>query len=370
MGMEQSMIDSLIKTQTGHFQIHEKGYYEKSRLLPLDIAMKNPERLIDELRPVQGISGITPRLRFGALANSGTNSYGIMGMGIDPRNEDKVNTIMDKIYQGTRLDDKTGYAIIGKKLADDLNLQIGSMLVIVSNTLYGAMNAAELEIKGIIKSGYPQYDGSIVFMNLLDAQKLLDMENMATDIVINIDETRNTDAILPILSSKLVNYNIEIQTWKDMGESLWRTRRMWNIFAYIINVVVILVAVMGIVNTMLMSVTERTREIGTIMAIGTTQSEILSLFLMEGLVLGIIGGLVGTLLGGVIIQYFSVYGISLEGTSASGIQAMVGDAIHARLSWPDLFISFLMAQIVAVFSAAYPAYIASRHEPAEALRHL
>jgi len=375
-GMDKQTIDGFIKFQSSHFQIHAKGYSEKARLLPLDISIENPQKIMDELVDIPEIDGIAPRIRFGGLVSSGINSFGILGIGIQPSAEEKVSVLLQKISEGSKLNDKDGYALIGKELAEDLNLKVGSMLIVVANTIYGAMNAIELEVKGIIDSGFPQYDASAVLMTIKDAQRLLDMENRITDLVISIKETRMTDTVLSSIQEKLANYaarlraEVEIQSWKEMGERAWGTARLRRNFFIIINMVVILVAVMGVINTMLMSVTERTREIGTMMAVGTTQREVLALFLLEGLVLGIMGGLLGSLLGGLLVQYFATFGISLKGTSATGLQSTVGEAIYAQFSWIEIVISFIVAQIIAVLSASYPAYIASKQEPVEALRHI
>jgi putative ABC transport system permease protein len=377
-GLDKQIIDGFIKLQSGHFQIHAKGYSDKARLLPLDISIEEPKKIIDEIIDIPEIDGIASRIRFGGLVSSGINSFGVLGIGIQPSAEEKVSILLQKVSEGNKLGDKDGYALIGKKLAEDLNLKVGSMLIIVANTIYGAMNAIELEVKGIIDSGSPQYDASVVFMTIKDAQRLLDMENRITDLVISIKETKKTDTVLASIArklgiasiaGKLSNYEVEIQSWKEMGESLWRTGRLRDRFFTIVYLVVILVAVMGVINTMLMSVTERTREIGTIMAIGTTQKEVLTLFLLEGLVLGIMGGLLGSFSGGLLVQYFATFGISLKGTTALS-QTAVGEAIYAQFSWSQIVISFIVAQIIAVLSASYPAYIASKQEPVEALRHI
>jgi putative ABC transport system permease protein len=377
-GLDKQIIDGFIKLQSGHFQIHAKGYSDKARLLPLDISIEEPKKIIDEIIDIPEIDGIASRIRFGGLVSSGINSFGVLGIGIQPSAEEKVSILLQKVSEGNKLGDKDEYALIGKKLAEDLNLKVGSMLIIVANTIYGAMNAIELEVKGIIDSGSPQYDASVVFMTIKDAQRLLDMENRITDLVISIKETKKTDTVLASIArklgiasiaGKLSNYEVEIQSWKEMGESLWRTGRLRDRFFTIVYLVVILVAVMGVINTMLMSVTERTREIGTIMAIGTTQKEVLTLFLLEGLVLGIMGGLLGSFSGGLLVQYFATFGISLKGTTALS-QTAVGEAIYAQFSWSQIVISFIVAQIIAVLSASYPAYIASKQEPVEALRHI
>lgn len=369
-GMNKQMIDGFIKMQSGHLQIHAKGYNKKARFLPLNISIENPDKIINEIKDVPEINGIASRIRFGGLVSSGTDSFGVLGIGIDPKAEEKVSIIMQKISQGNKLDNKDGYTLIGKKLAEDLNLKVGSMLIIVSNTIYGAMNAVDLEVKGIIDSGSSQYDASVVIMNIKDAQRLLDMENKVTDLVISIKETNKTDTVLRSIQRKLANYNVETQSWKEMGEGILRTQKLTRNFFTIIYLVVILVAAMGVINTMLMSIMERTREIGTLMAMGTTQKEVLILFLFEGLLLGMIGSFIGSLLGGGLIRYYAVFGISLKGTSATGLQSTAGDTIYAQFSWLGIIISFFVAQIITVFSAFYPAYLASKQEPVEALRHI
>lgn len=109
-GMGERMVEGLIK-QSGHFQIHAKGYNEKARLLPLDISIENPEKIINEIRNIHEIEGIAPRIRFGGLISSGLNSFGILGMGIEPDGEEKGSVFLQKISEGSKLDNKEGYAM-------------------------------------------------------------------------------------------------------------------------------------------------------------------------------------------------------------------------------------------------------------------
>lgn len=369
-GMDEQITDNFIRAQAGHLQIYAEGYQKKARLLSLDKRLREPEPLAQRVLEIPGVQAVAGRIRFGALIGTRRESLRVMGLAIQPAQEERVGTLAESMVRGAYLDNDPGYALLGKQLAEDLSLDVGDALIVVANTASGAMNAIDIEIKGLFYTGYAQFDRSTVVVNLSDAQKLLDMPGEVTELAVMLRSIDQTDAIAQRLSLALEGESIEIQTWKEAGAAMWQVLQLRRWILGVISIVVIVIAALGIVNTMLMSVFERVREIGTLMALGTTPREILGLFLAESALIGAAGGLFGAALGGSVVKVFSVVGIRPPGSVGNVLDLPLGTTIYANFSWGTLLMFFGLALLVAMLSALYPAFLASRQEPVEALRHV
>jgi putative ABC transport system permease protein len=367
-GVDKQFTDNFIKAQTGHIQVHARGYQEKARLMPLDIAIKDYQSVVRKLAELPGVKGIYPRLRFPVIISTGSESLGVLGLGFDPQAE-RDGVIATKIVQGEYLSEKPGYALIGAQLAKDLKVGVGDLLTLVATTPKGALNSIDVEIKGIFATGYSQIDNSVLALALPDAQKLLRMAGQVTEITLMLNDADQADTVAQMIRERFSDDGLEVQTWKELGAAIFELLAARRQLMAVISFVVILIATLGIVNTMLMSVFERVREIGTLMALGMTPGEIRLLFLLESAILGAAGGLMGVGIGGALLKYFSVVGITITQASQF-VNIPIGTTFYAEFSWKTLGMFFVLAQAVAVLAALYPAYIASKQEPVQALRHV
>lgn len=162
-GMDKQITDNFIKAQAGHIQLYAQGYTEKSRLLPLDVTLAESETLLQTVKNTPGVAGVSPRVRFRAILGLGSENTGVMALAIRPEAEQSTGVIAHSIMEGgSYLNDQPGYLLVGKQLAEDLKLHVGSVPLLVGTTASGALNAGRFEVKGIFYTGYPQYDGSVV----------------------------------------------------------------------------------------------------------------------------------------------------------------------------------------------------------------
>lgn len=367
-GVDKQFTDDFIKAQTGHIQIHAQGYQEKARLLPLDIAIQNSEGVTQQLKSLPAVRSAAPRIRFPVIVSTGTESIGVLGLGIDAQAE-RDGVVATKIVQGEYLSEKRGYALLGTALADDLGIKLGDLLTLMATTARGALNSIDVEIGGLFTTGYSQYDDSVLVLSLTDAQRLLRMAGQVTEIMLMLESAEQTEEVAKRIRESFPNDGVEVKTWQELGAAIFSLLEARRQFMAVISLVVILIAALGIANTMLMSVFERTREIGTLMALGMTPGEIRLLFLFESAILGAAGGLMGTAIGGALLKYFATVGVTF--TQASQFWNLpVGTTFYADFSWGMLGMFFLFAQTVAILAALYPAYLASQQEPVRALRHV
>ncbi|OGF54584.1 MAG: hypothetical protein A2Z21_06840 [Candidatus Fraserbacteria bacterium RBG_16_55_9] len=370
-GMDKQITDNFIKAQAGHIQLYAQGYTEKSRLLPLDIALAESEDLLEAVKDTPGVEGVSPRIRFRAILSLGSENTGVMALAIRPEAERSTGVIANSIMEGgSYLDDQLGYVLVGKQLAEDLKLRVGSVPLLVGTTASGGLNAGRFEVKGIFYTGYPQYDGSMIVIHLAGAQRLLGLAGKITEIAVSLRDVDWTDQTAALLTERLADDGVELQTWKETGAAIWQTLTFRRWLLSVISFIVIAIAMLGMANTMLMAVFERTREIGTMMALGATRPQLLTLFVLEGQLIGAAGGLLGGFLGGSLIKYLSVVGISPPSSISSVLSAPIGNVIYAEFSWGWILIFFVFAQLVSMLAAIYPAYLASKQEPVTALRHI
>lgn len=364
-GSSEQILTNTIRTQTGHVKVTAPGYTEAARTLPVDLALPDPSALTNRIEQLPEVDFVTPHIQFGGTLSNGVRSLSMMVQAVDPQREARTNHLNKKMLEGSYLT-SGNQLLIGKKLANDLNLKVGDPISLVATTAQGAMNAADLEIAGIFQSGLGLFDETTVVMPLDSARTLLNMQNQATDLTVYLKNRTDSDAI----KGKIESFgNCEVRTWQVMNQDLTDMMKMKSKTSGIALGVLMLIAIFSIVNTMLMSVTERIREIGTLLAMGTYQREIVGLFLCEGGMLGVLGGALGALVGGLLSWHLATVGMNV-GSMSGSVDIAMGDVLYGSFNWGSIGSAFLFGVLIAVVAAIYPAWMASRLEPIEALRHV
>jgi len=359
--------ESLIHSQFGHIQIYKKGYFEKGSARPFDYLIENYEDLEKQIRTIPHVKSIANRLQFSGLLSNGENTISFLGQGVDPEGEKELSSWI-KIEHGEMISSNDPYgAILGKGLAASLDAKAGDFLTILTNTRDGAINAVDIQVKGLFYSFAKEYDDRALKMPLDTAQKLLYL-NAVQAMVVLLDKTESTDEVKTALSSLIArkDFAIEVKTWSDLADyynKLVRLyKRQFGVLKFIISIVVIL----SIINTMTMSIFERTREIGTIRAMGRKRNEVLSMFMLEGLVLGLLGGGIGVILGTGFAKIISFIGIPMPPAPGSTVGYVAAIGIFPEV----LITAFLFSVATALAASFYPSFKASRLNISEALRYI
>lgn len=367
-GQDEQMIDNLVRAQTGHIQIHAKGYSDEARSLPLDVAISDPDRIKNIILGVRDVKSVTKRTRFGGLVSSGEKSVTAMGLAVELDGEAKVSSLSSSIVEGGYFTSASGQMLLGSGLAKAVHGGVGTILTFLTNTAYGAMNAMDFEVSGIFQTGVPQFDDLAAIVTLNDAGRLLDMDERATEIVVLLDDSEKTEMVEAELYGKLKGEEVEINDWKFFNRNLIQFLRLRKFLMNIIFAIVLVVALAGIVNTMIMAIAERTREIGTMEALGLKGSQITAIFLCEAAVIGLLGSTYGCIIGGGLSFYWSVKGISI-GNLASGIGLPI-ESFYADFSPSRIIFAFVFGVCVSALAGLYPAYLAAKLKPVEALRYV
>ena len=362
-GMQENIRQSVVFGQTGALQVHRKGFLKSVNTSSLDLSLPTDE-VIGKVLAVPGVKAATARITFGGMANANDTSAVALFWAIDPQREIVVcPRRLEMISEGRPLT-ATGPAsgVFTPELSASLGIKMGEKATLLTNDRDGVMNALEVDFVGLYgQPGLPLPEKKIGYVTLAFAQELLRMEGRATEIAVAIHRFDDADKLKPQLQTAL-GPEYEVSTWHDVAPYIDDAIASQNFVLNLIAAIFLFVALLGIANTMLMSVLERTREIGTMMSVGVRRRQILSLFLLEAALLGLAGGILGSAAGSTFVLYYGAKGIVLR---FPGLLAPLH--IYPVISFGYIVFVLVLAAGGAALAALWPSVRASRMRPVEAL---
>jgi putative ABC transport system permease protein len=336
------------------------------RLIP------RPQEVIDAvLREEPRLSAGIARLMVGALLSSGDVSTEGLLIGIDPAARESVYPALE-LREGRFFEPGEKGILLNRGVARKLGVGVGDSVVALGTTADGRLSGVKLVVTGVwMVRGLEAYEWGSCFASLSAVQELLDTGDAAGVIVF-----RQSDGELPSapvaasVTAALERSGIRARayTWEEMGGPFIGGMIVTRFVGGILHLVLGIIAAFGVLNTALMSVFERTREVGTMRAIGSRRSRVVALFLLEGLFLGVVGAIGGALLGALLVQWFAVHGI--PAFSEAQRYSYGGDFLFTTLSWRPLVSVPALMVAVSVLASLGPALMAARKRPADALRHV
>jgi len=360
-GEMRGSMETTLRLNTGHLQISNADYDPDKLSVAWEYLLENPEQAAVQIEALEQVKSATPRLVASGIVSVRDESAGVQIMGIDPASaaNDPYRTMVAGEF--ITADDRTGI-LIGLPLAESLNLKVGDSLNLLVNTADGDVDEQQFTIRGIFTTGTSAYDKGVVFLPLAKAQAFSGAENRASYIFVMLNDREQADAVVAAIQGP----NLRIRTWTEMNQLLVLVNDFSNAYLTVINLIVLGVTATVIVNTLLMSVFERTREIGILSAIGMKGRQIITLFLVEATLLGAAGITFGSLAGFAISAYFAKVGVFFGDLGISG-EMLLEDRIYPILTLESAINLIVTAFIITVLASLYPARMASRMEPVEAL---
>jgi ABC-type lipoprotein release transport system permease subunit len=300
----------------------------------------------------------------GILATS-QESIGVRVFGIDPLSAANA-PFREGTVVGQFLDpEDRGGILIGQKLARSLDLTVGSDISLLVNTSGEQPDEAFFTVRGLYNTGTPAYDEVTVFLPLAKAQAFTRTEGRASAVRILLNDQEDADGVAAALRAP----GLAALTWRDMNQVLLQAVEMSMGITYLMYLVVLAVVAVVIANTLLMSVFERTREMGILAALGMKGRQVMAMFVLEAGLLGVIGILVGILLGSLGVYYLATQGWHIgDMASMATAEVAYGETIYARFSPSDIVSLSVASLVITVLASLYPAWFAARMEPIEALR--
>jgi putative ABC transport system permease protein len=367
--MTHGLRESTINDGLGHIQIFTADHFRRDEVRVLDTGIDNWRTVAATVANSSHVRGVAPRIEFYGMVSNGTKAAGFMGSAVDPAAEKSLGFV-SRIVSGRDLDAKpTGEveALIGVGLAKSMNVKEGDGLTLLAMTSDGALNGVDVQIVGLTRSGVAELDARSLRVTLTAAQRLLQSDRV-TNLVVGLDATENTDKVAAELAPRLrgLPQQMELKKWIDLATYYKQVSTMFNGIFLFMGVIVFFMVLMSSVNTLLMSMFERTREIGTMLAMGTPRGWIVALFVLEATLLGVMGAVAGVVAG-------NLLGMLLN---ASGLHMPPPPGYTVAISFRVLHIpaqmigSSLLVIVSLAFASILPAVRASRLQIAEALAHV
>ena len=363
-GINAQMINNMTGYVTGDLKVHQRGFHDDREM---NIALAERWNLAEDVSAVTGVAATTPRVTGHALASRADQSRALQVMGVDSATEPHVTRLDRSIVRGRYL---TGgnEILVGVDAASALDVSPGDELVLVVQAADGSIGADRFELVGVFETGIKRIDGFVAQMPLASAQALYAFQGRFTEIAARVQDADRLDEVVGTVRDRLRDQNVEVLGWPALMPSLVQMVAFHDAVAYIVIFVVFVVVAAGIVNTILMSVLERSREFGVMMALGTPSSRIVWLVLLETAILAGLGYLLGLVLGLSVTFYFGSHGLDFSAyikamDTMPGLSGIVYPTIEAQ----RLVVIGVVVVSVALLAAALPAWKASRNSPLEAM---
>ena len=365
-GMVDARIESATKSELAHLQIHAPHFLDNNET---SLVINDAQQLTAEIQKTSGVKAASYRLVAEPFVMAAHGTGGGRLVGVVPEMEKQVTDIAEHLIDGTYLE-KSGRmppVLIGEKLAKNLNLKVGSKINIQLVDLNGDLSSKGFRVGGIYKTSNTGFDEIYLFVNYVELQaQLINAPGVAHEIAILAEGGDQADLLKPAIEKLAAGQ--EVKTWKELSPEMSLLTDSMDQYMYVFILIILLGLCFGIINTMLMAVLERTKEIGMLMAIGMNKRRIFSMIILESVMLTVTGGIFGIGLGALVTKFFETTPINLsmfsEGLESYGYAAVVYTSLKPEM----LVIISILVVITGLLSAIYPARKALKLNPAEATR--
>ena len=364
VGMYGLMIDNGLKFSTGHLQVQAPTYIDEPKMR---LTVPAAATLARELRGIDGLEASARGAAF-ALAASEERTYGVSVMGVEPRHEASVSSLPGLIKAGRYLEDNDAAEIVvGAVLAKNLKLTVGDELTLLGSGLDGSFAAAVVTVAGIFESSIPDLDRSFSAIPLGFFQEMFFMGDAGHLVVVTAGSVEQVEEAAAKVAERLPD-GLVLHDWNALEPALRQSIQADLGSSFFMYFVLVVLVAFGVLNTQLMSVLERTREFGIVLALGLAPGRVGRLVLAESAIMGLLGILFGALFGGLLVLYLSITGFTYPGMDEMSAQFNLPASIHPRVTLVSLFAGPLMVFVFAVLASIWPALRLRRLEPVVAMR--
>lgn len=358
--------EALIHSQSGHFQVYKKGYFDAGSRSPekyLILAPDNVKEKITSEIGVEKLDNIMVRLNFSGLLNNGRSDLPIIGEGVEPAKEAELGSHI-MVTNGLQLTDQDKFGImLGYGVAKGLRLNPGDHVTLLVNTLEGALNSLDFEVIGIFQSFSSDYDARAVKIPVAAVQALLGTQSVNA-LVVSLKNTADTDFFADRLKQQLEPLGLEVKTWVELNDFYEKTVEFYKGQFGVLQLIILSIVILSVANSINMNIFERIGEFGTMMALGNRSDYVFKLILSEGILLGLIGSSLGVIVGVILALVISAIGIPMPPPP----NANIGYIAQIQIVPSVLVLSFIIGLVAATLASIFPARHVSRIQVVEALR--
>jgi len=364
-GWVNQRINAVISTEISHIQIHHPNYIQSNETADF---IENTDEIQTELHDIAEVKASSTRVLANCMIASAEAGTGIQLTGIDPEREKQVTNLHEKIIEGDYFEGNSDRQIvISQKLAEKLNLSIRSRVVVTLAGLDGTITGGAFRVAGIYRTSNTAFDETRAFVIDSKLRELLQMQpTEGHQIAILLHENKTEEGVAKQLTAMWPD--LEILTWTQLMPDMQMLNEYMSLMMYIVVGIILLALGFGIVNTMLMVILERVKELGMLMAVGMNRRRIFLMIVLESVFLSLTGGIIGIVLALILTTITGHTGIDLS-LWADGLNSMGYDAmVYPWISFDSLLGVTALVIITGVLSALYPARKAIKLNPAEAVR--
>jgi ABC-type lipoprotein release transport system permease subunit len=363
-GFYSDVIERFTRSQMGHIQVHKGNYLERPSLYK---TIESYESVGDTISRVDRVIDWAPRLYSAGLASVGEKSAGVRVIGIDPVRDSSATGFHAKIADGGMLSEKPAkQVLLGRGLSNILQAETGDSAVVVSQAADGSIANEIYLIQGIVESGDQAQDRMAFYLHLQEAQQLYVLPNQVHEILVIADGINNLRELTQRIDEQLSNDELTVSPWMEVAKSFYQAMQADKQGMWIMLFVIILIVAIGVLNTVLMSVLERTREYGALKAMGTRPLEIFRMVVFEVAILAIFSIILGSIIGSAMNYVLSIYGISMgETVTMGGIEF---SKMFTEVNLRTIIIPGITVLFTAILVGIFPAIKAARIAPAKAMR--
>ena len=360
-GVNNKRMEASIYTHLSHIQIHNKEFRQR---MESKYYIPNIENVEDQLQAIPELMAYSKRYVINGLINSPRSGSGIILKAIDTETDSLVSNLQELIIEGSYLEKKRYPPIvIGEKLAQNLQVEVNKKVTVIYRS-EGQEIANRFKVAGIFRSSALGMEESTAFMRRQDYESQTGVIDQAHEIAILVTSLDVVERVKESIDAE----GSAVESWTDLAPELKLMDMMLDKMIFIIMGIILLALSFGIVNTMLMVILERTRELGMLMSVGMNKAKIFLLVMFETVMLSAIGGPIGMALSSLMINHLGKTGIDLSAVGEGLKTFGIGSIIYPKLLDGDLVTIGLMVIGIGILSAIYPAIKALKLKPAEAVR--
>ncbi len=364
-GMVDQRINTAIKTEASHIQLHHKEYLNNP---DKKFIMADADSVAQVILDIDGVQAVSSRILMNTMIQSPTTASGVKVTGVVPEDEKLVTNLYSRLAEGTYFEgNQRNPIVIGRKLAEKLKIKLKSKLVITLQDMEGSMTSASFKVEGIFETSNTAFDETCVFVRKSDIGRVMVIEDRAAhEIAVLLNDNEKLSQVQQTVQGDFPE--LDVKNWREIMPDVSLVESSFGLTMVIFIGIILLALLFGIINTMLMAVLERTKELGMLMAIGMNKFRVFTMILLETVMLSLFGGACGIVLGWLLNLYFGVKGIDL-GSWSTAYKSMGFDTlVYTRLTVDITIDIAVMVIFTGIIAAIYPALKALKLKPAEAVR--
>lgn len=365
-GAQTQMVNNVKATLTSDLQVIPKS---QENIYNTNGFIESPGAILDALNRDPRIKGTVEEIVSTGLVAGETESMATFIVGYNPEGERKMGNKLPPIVRGRGLQsDIPGNMIMGEPMRDSLGLAVGDSVVLTGQDFYGSLVGRRFTLSGTFESGNDQVDYGNVIILFDEARELLSFGNHASKIMVNVNDDGDVPAVVAMLKQSVDPNTLSVMTWNDLIPMVAQMIEFQNGMTFVVVLVILAIVTAGILNTMLMSVSERVPEFGLMMAMGTPPSHVVALVMTEGSLIAAAGSLAGVSIGLSATALASHYGLDLSWFTSALSNLLIGSVVFPRMDTAYLGIFVGIIVVGTILVSWIPAWRAARLSPITAMR--